>query len=79
MRRDEVIRRLRELRQMRLAVEQMEEALDMLTEEEREIIDKMYVNPVKYANDFLCEMFSVEVPTVYRRRNKAIKKLEELL
>ena len=76
MRRDEVIKRLRELRGMRAAVEQMEDALEMLTEEEREIIDKIYVNPMKYANDKLCEMLMVEVPTVYRRRNKALKKLE---
>ena len=76
MRRDEVIKRLRELRGMKAAVEQMEAALEMLDEEEREIIDKMYVNPVKYANDKLCEKFMIEVASIYRRRNKALKKLD---
>ena len=79
MRRDEVIRRLRELRGMKAAVEQMERALEMLTEDEREIIDKIYVNPMRYANEKLCEMLLVEVPTIYRRRNKALKKLDFFL
>ena len=79
MRRDEVIKKLRQLRGMKAAVEMMEEALDMLEEDEREIIDKMYVNPVKYASEKLCEMLTVEVPTVYRMRNKALKKLEEFM
>ena len=76
MRRDEIIRRLRELRGMKAAVEQMEEALEILEEDEREIIDKIYVNQERYANEKLCEMLMVEVPTIYRRRNKALKKLE---
>ena len=79
MRRDEVIKRLRQLQAMRTALEQMEAAMDTLEEDEREIIDKIYVNPVRYANDKLCEMLMIEVPTVYRRRNKALKKLENYL
>ena len=86
MRRDEVIKRLRELREMKARrdaleeiIERTEAALEVLTEDEREIIDKMYVNPVKHGNDKLCEMFSFEVPTIYRRRNKAVEKLEKLM
>ena len=79
MRRDEVIRRLRELRGMKAAVEQMERALEMLEEEEREIIGRFYVNPEKYAADNLCEMLMIEHSSVYRRRDKGLKKLGNLL
>ena len=79
MQRDEVVKVLRQLSRLRLQLEMIEDALAQLTECEREIIDKMYVNPVKHANDKLCEMFSFEVPTIYRRRNKAVEKLEKLM
>ena len=79
MRRDEVIRQLRELRGMKAAVERMEAALEMLDEEEREILWKMFVNPEPHAADKLCEMFMIEISTVYYRRNNALKKLGNLM
>ena len=79
MRRDELIRRLRELRATRAALERLEAALDALEEEEREIIDSFYICPGKRIAEKLCEKLLVEVPTVYRRRNKALKKLEDFL
>ena len=79
MRRDELIRRLRELRATQAALEQLEAALDALEEEEREIIDSFYISPGKRIAEKLCEKLLVEVPTVYRRRNKALKKLENFL
>lgn len=79
MRRDEVVRLLRALPKLRWELARMEAALERLTEDEREIIDKMLVNPVPYASDKLCEMFDIEVAAVYRRRNKALQKLGNFL
>ena len=86
MRRDEVIKRLRELRGMKAKrdvldsmIESTEAAMEMLTEEEREIIDKMFVNPELHAADRLCEMLLIEISTVYYRRNMALKKLEKYM
>lgn len=75
MRRDEVIRRLRELNALRARLEAMEAALESLPEDEREIIEKMFITPKRGAGEKLCEMLCVELSTVYRRRNKALKKL----
>lgn len=79
MRRDEVVRRLRMLAKLRAEVARMEAALDTLTEDEREIIEKMMVEPTPGIGDKLCEILCVEIATVYRRRNKALKKLENFL
>ena len=79
MQRDEVILALRQLEAMRLQVRRMEDALECLTECEREIIEKMMVEPTPGIGDKLCEILCVEIATVYRRRNKALKKLENFL
>ena len=79
MRRDEIIRRLRELRGMKAAVEQMEQALDMLTEEERDIIETIYVFREKNGAEKLCEKLMIERAAVYRRAKKAINSLEKLM
>ena len=79
MRRDEVIKRLRELRGMKAAVEQMEAALEMLTEEERDIIETIYIFHTKNAAEILCEKLMIERAAVYRRAKKAVNSLENLL
>lgn len=79
MSRDEVVKLLRQLARLRLQVERLEEALACLGTCEREIIDKMYIHPVAKASDKICEKFDIEVASVYRRRNKALKKLEDAL
>lgn len=79
MERDEVVRLLRLLEKQRLQVQIMDRAMELLTDCEREIIDKMYINPVPRASDKICEMFDIEVAAVYRRRNKGLKKLANLL
>ena len=79
MERDEIVKALRQLNKMRALLERMEDALEGLNECEREIIEKMYIRPVAKASDKICEMFDIEVASVYRRRNKALKKLEERL
>ena len=79
MDRDEIIRQLRQLRKMQQLVERMEDALEELNECEREIIERMYIRPVAKASDKICEMFDIEVASVYRRRNKALQKLGNTL
>lgn len=79
MHRDEIVRALRQLNKMRSQVERMEDALGQLNECERKIIEKMYIQPTAKASDKLCEMFDIEVATVYRRRNKALQKLGDFL
>lgn len=79
MRRDEVVSLLRKLPQMRMQVDLLEQALGSLSECEGAIIDKMIIRPVPRASDQICEMFDIEVAAVYRRRNKALKKLADCL
>ena len=77
MQRDELVRQLRQLNKTRLQVARLEEALESLSDCEREILEKMYIKPVAKASDKICEMFDIEVASVYRRRNKALRKLED--
>ena len=79
MDRSEVIRLLRQLEKTRAWVERMESALDQLTEEEGQVLDIMCIHPLPRASDKLCEMFDIEVSAVYKRRNKALKKLGDFL
>lgn len=79
MRRDEVVRQLRELSGLRARLAAMEAALDTLGEDEREIIEKMLIRPVPGAVEKLCEMLCVEKSSVYRRRDKALRKLKNFL
>lgn len=77
MDRSEMILQLRQLDKLRLQVETLELALQTLNECEREIIEKMYIRPQRRVADKICEKFDIEVAAVYRRRNKALKKLED--
>ena len=56
MRRDEVICQLRALSKLRRDLDRMEAALDSLPEDQREIIEKMFVDPVPKASDKICEI-----------------------
>ena len=79
MERSEVICQLRLLPKMRAWVARTEDALELLNECEREIVEKMYIHPEGGATDKICEMFDIEVASVYRRRNKGLKKLADAL
>lgn len=79
VRRDEVVRLLRQYRRLRALLDRLEDALDSLTECEREIIEKMVERPERYASDKICEKYQIEVAAVYRRRNKALQKLGDAL
>ena len=60
-------------------LEQLDRGLSALTEEERLILDKMYIHPVKGMTMALCDALEVELATVYRRRNKALAKLSRAM
>ena len=79
MQRSEIVCRLRNMRPLQLQLALLEKGLEQLTECEREIIDKMYIEPVARATDKICEKFDIEVAAVYRRRNKALQKLGDFL
>ncbi len=50
--------------------------LNCLTEEEERIIEMMYIVPRKGNLARLCEEFEIEKSTVYRWRDRALRKLE---
>ena len=79
MRRDEIVARLRQLEKMRLQLDAMDSALKQLSEEERNIIATLFLHPRRNNIDYLCEKLEVERTTVYRRRDKALKKLGDIL
>lgn len=79
MRRDEVVLQLRQLERLRCQLAAMERALDTLEEQERDILEAMYVRPKMGNADLLCEKWEIERSTVYRRRDKALKRLTNLL
>ncbi len=79
MRRDEIVKQLRQLESRRAAVARMDAALALLTEDEVVLLDSMVLHPVPRAADKMCEMFDIEESAVYKRRNKALKKLADFL
>lgn len=49
-------------------------ALNVLTPEERLILDRFYINPEKKAADRLAGDLRVDIKTVYRRKDEALRK-----
>lgn len=61
-------------------VQGMDAALSKLDQEDYHIIDVLYIHPVRGGIDQLCEEFCVAEPTtIYRRKNKIIRRLTFLL
>ena len=86
MRRDEVVALLRqaekdrrEIRRLQNRVAPVEAALGSLSREEREILLRTVVDRRRGQVERLCEEYDIEPATVYRRRNKALRKLGERL
>lgn len=65
----------RQLTQAAAWVEIVEAALETLTDEQRKIVDAMYINRRKDAVTWLCEDLFCEKTTVYRRRDEALAQL----
>lgn len=52
----------------------MDRAFAMLTEEDKLILDRFYIRPLKGNVDRLCEELSVEKAAVYKRKDKALRR-----
>lgn len=63
----------RSLAAAKVWVSQVEDAMAVLNQEERLILDKFYINPAKGNVDRLCGELSIEKPTVYRRKDDALR------
>ena len=68
-----------QLRQAGYILTQLNIGLSILTDEERLILDKMYIHPAKGMTLALCDALEVEMSTLYRRRDKALAKLSQAI
>lgn len=69
--RDELKRRLKEVR---LWVSMVDKALDVLDDEERQVIERLFIHPMKGAMALLSEQLDIDKTTVYRRRDNALRR-----
>lgn len=69
--RDELKQRMKEAC---LWVSQVDTALSILSDEERLVLDRFYLHPIKGIIDDLCERLNVEQATVYRKRDNALRR-----
>ena len=52
----------------------VEGGLSVLSEEERLILDKFYIHPVPGAADYLASVLHLDIKTVYKRKDAAVRK-----
>lgn len=69
--RDELKRRLKEAR---LWVSMVDKALNILTDEERLVLERLFIHPMKSSMGALSEQLSIDKTTVYHRRDSALRK-----
>lgn len=86
MRRDEVVAALRQVHKDRQEIGRLqtrlaafEKAWRGLTRQEQEILQRLVVERRKGSVEWLCGEFDIEKSAVYRRRDKALMKLGQLL
>lgn len=84
MRVDEVVAALRqaekdrrEIRRLQARLAPLDTALESLSREEREILRRTVVDRRRGQVERLCQEYDIEPATVYRRRNRALRKLGE--
>ena len=58
----------------KLWVKFMDKGLAALTEDERHILDRFYINPAKGNVDRLCEELFVEKTALYKRKDAALRR-----
>lgn len=64
----------RSLEQAQIWVDLVDAGLEILPEEERKILDRFYVHPEKGAADRLAGDLRIDVKTVYRRKDDALRR-----
>lgn len=64
----------RNIEQTELWVKAVTAALDMLNDDERKILDRMYIHREKKAADRLADELFVDLKTVYRWKDDALRK-----
>ena len=64
----------RNIEQTKLWVKAVTAALDMLNDDERKILDRMYIHREKKAADRLAEELFVDIKTIYRWKDDALRK-----
>ena len=64
----------RQLKEAGLWVSQVDEALDILSDEEKMVLERLFIHPVKGAMSALSEQLNIDKTTVYRRRDKALRR-----
>ena len=61
------------LKQVKLWITNTERGLQALNDEERQVLQRLYLYPEKGAIDRLCEELCLEQSSVYRRRDQALE------
>lgn len=64
----------RSLEQAKTWVALVDAGLEILSAEERKILDRFYINPAKGTADRLACDFGVDVKTVYKRKDAALRR-----
>ena len=64
----------RRLKEARLWVSMVDKALDVLDDEERQVIERLFIHPMKGAMALLSEQLDIDKTTVYRRRDNALRR-----
>ena len=77
-RKEYVLGRLRQLDALRCAVQTTEQAMQVLTPQERLVVDRLYIHPEKGAVQALCELLELEPSSIYRRKDQAVEKLVQV-
>ena len=71
--------RVRQLERMRQTVRYMDEAMQCLTPEERLALEVLVIDQERHGADRLCQQLGVERSSVYRCRDRALRKLQRIL
>lgn len=64
----------RSLEQAKLWVALTDAGLDILTSEERLILDRFYIHPERSVAERLAEDMNIDIKTVYRRKDAALRR-----
>ena len=64
----------RQIRDIRKSCRQVELGLQALTPEEKMVLSMLYIRPRMGNGERLCQQLGLEIASVYRRRDRAIRK-----